>query len=137
MTGFSTRVEQAFQARVKGCHIWMGALGPLSVREGHDFSRAGRDSNHEGFSPRSTFFTTAQLFLIGRINFVIKKEQTSPSDQTWVLSSLEHDQLVKAKKHPIPRRHLKGPELLVLWSLRLYLIFMMAVVTYQVWLAAR
>jgi hypothetical protein len=61
----------------------------------------------------------------------------SPSDQTWVLSTLEHDQLVKAKKHPIPRRHLKGPELLVLWTLRLYLIFMMAVVGYQVWLAAR
>jgi len=63
--------------------------------------------------------------------------QPSPSDQTWVLSSLEHDQLVKAKKHPIPRRHLKGPELLVLWTLRLYLIFMTAVVAYQVWLAAR
>jgi len=61
----------------------------------------------------------------------------SPSDQTWVLSSLEHDQLVKAKKHPIPRRHLKGPELLVVWALRLYLIFMTAVVAYQVWLAAR
>jgi hypothetical protein len=61
----------------------------------------------------------------------------SPSDQTWVLSTLEHDQLVKAKKHLIPRRHLKGPELLVLWTLRLYLIFMMAVVGYQVWLAAR
>jgi hypothetical protein len=60
-----------------------------------------------------------------------------PSDQTWVLSSLEHDQLVKAKKHPIPRRHLKGPELVVLWALRLYLIFMTAVVAYQVWLAAR
>jgi hypothetical protein len=61
----------------------------------------------------------------------------SPSDQTWVLSSLEHDQLANAKKHPIPRRHLKGPELLVLWALRLYLLFMMAVVAYQVWLAAR
>ena len=61
---------------------------------------------------------------------------TSPSDQTWVLSSLEHDQLANAKKHPIPRRHLKGPELLVLWALRLYLLFMMAVVAYQVWLAA-
>ncbi|MCU1303013.1 MAG: hypothetical protein JWQ87_3297 [Candidatus Sulfotelmatobacter sp.] len=60
-----------------------------------------------------------------------------PSDQTWVLSSLEPDQLVKAKKHPIPRRHLKGPELLILWTLRLYLLFMMAVVGYQVWIAAR
>ena len=61
----------------------------------------------------------------------------SPADQTLVLSSLEHDQLVGAKKHHIPRRHLKGPELLILWSLRLYLLFMIAVVIYQVWTAAR
>ncbi len=54
-----------------------------------------------------------------------------------VLSSLEHDQLARAKKHFIPRRHLKGPELVVLWALRLYLLFMMAVVGYQVWIAAR
>jgi hypothetical protein len=69
---------------------------------------------------------------------MMKKIDTlrSPSDQTWVLSTLEPDQLVKAKKHPIPRRHLKTPQLLLLWSLRLYLIFMMAVVGYQVWLAA-
>ncbi len=69
---------------------------------------------------------------------MMKKQPTQPlpSDQTWVLASLEHDQLVKAKKHPIPRRHLKGPELLVLWALRIYLIFMMMVVAYQVWIAA-
>jgi hypothetical protein len=69
---------------------------------------------------------------------MMKKDEPhpSPSDQTWVLSSLEHDQLVKAKKHPIARRHLKGAELIVLWALRLYLLFMMAVVAYQVWIAA-
>ena len=61
----------------------------------------------------------------------------SSSDQELVLSSLEHDQLVRAKKHPIPRRHLKGPELAVLWALRIYLLFMMAVVVYQVWTAAQ
>jgi len=61
----------------------------------------------------------------------------SSSDQNLVLSSLEHDQLARAKKHFIPRRHLKGPELLVLWALRLYLLFMMAVVGYQVWIAVR
>lgn len=61
----------------------------------------------------------------------------SSLDQALVLSSLEHDQLAKAKKHAIPRRHLKGAELLVLWSLRLYLLFMMAVVGYQVWIAVR
>jgi hypothetical protein len=61
----------------------------------------------------------------------------SPADQTLVLTSLEPDQLVAAKKHHIPRRKLKGPELAILWTLRLYLIFMMTVVAYQVWIAAR
>jgi hypothetical protein len=69
-----------------------------------------------------------------------KKEEAhvviSSADQKLALSSLEHDQLVQAKKHFIPRRHLKGPELLVLWALRIYLLFMMAVVVYQVWIAA-
>ena len=69
---------------------------------------------------------------------MMKKDesQISPVDQTWVLSSLEHDQLVKAKKHPIPLRNLRGPELAVIWALRIYLLFMMTVVVYQVWTAA-
>ncbi len=69
---------------------------------------------------------------------MVKKDDhhVSAVDQNLVLSTLEPDQLVKAKKHHIPRRHLKGPELLVLWSLRLYLLFMMAVVAYQVSIAA-
>jgi hypothetical protein len=72
-------------------------------------------------------------------DFMTKKDnpEIGPYDETLVLSSLEPDQLANAKKHPIPRRHLKGPELLVLWALRLYLLFMMAVVGYQVWIAAR
>jgi hypothetical protein len=67
----------------------------------------------------------------------MKKDDANaaPSDQSWVLSSLEHDQLARAKKHPIPRRRLKGLELLILWALRLYLLFMMALVAYQVWIA--
>jgi len=72
---------------------------------------------------------------------MVKKEHApvliSSSDQSLVLSSLEHDQLALAKKHFIPRRHLKGPELVVLWALRIYLLFMMAVVGYQVWVAVR
>jgi hypothetical protein len=63
--------------------------------------------------------------------------QNLEGDRNLVLSSLEHDQLVRAKKHFIPRRILKGPELIVLWGLRVYLLFMMAVVVYQVWTAAR
>ena len=60
----------------------------------------------------------------------------STTDQSLVLSALEHDQLVGVKKHHIPRRRFNGPELVVLWALRLYLLFMMAVVAYQVWTAA-
>ncbi|MGA7220993.1 MAG: hypothetical protein WBX38_21940 [Candidatus Sulfotelmatobacter sp.] len=60
-----------------------------------------------------------------------------PQDRSWVLSSLEHDQLTNAKKQPIPRRRLKGGELVVLWALRIYLLFMVAVVGYQAWIAAR
>ncbi len=78
----------------------------------------------------------------GTVPITMTKTHTTPhavssADESLVLSSLEHDQLVGAKKHHIPRRHLKGPELVVLWSLRIYLLFMMAVVTYQVWTAAR
>ena len=63
------------------------------------------------------------------------KEHSSitSSDQEMVLSSLEPEQLAGLKKHLIPRRHLTGLEKFVLWSLRIYLLFMMAVVIYQVW----
>jgi hypothetical protein len=57
----------------------------------------------------------------------------SSSDQQLVLSSLEPEQLARLKKHLIPRRHLKGIEKFVMWSLRIYLLFMMVVVVYQVW----
>jgi hypothetical protein len=56
------------------------------------------------------------------------------SDQELVLSSLEPDQLAGLKKQHIPRRHLGRLEKIVLWSLRIYLLFMMAVVVYQVWI---
>ena len=63
------------------------------------------------------------------------KEHSSitSSDQELVLSSLEPEQLAGLKKHLIPRRHLTGFEKFTLWSLRIYLLFMMAVVIYQVW----
>ena len=61
----------------------------------------------------------------------------APGERELILSSLERDQLAGLKKREIPRRHLKGPELLVLWSLRIYLLFMVAVVLYQVLHVAR
>ena len=61
------------------------------------------------------------------------QEYTSLSEQELVLSTLEPDQLAEAKKQRVPRRHLKGRELLVLWFLRIYLLFMIVVVIYQAW----
>lgn len=55
------------------------------------------------------------------------------SEQALVLSSLERDQLAEAKRQHVPRRALKGPAIVVLAALRIYLLFMMAVVIYQIW----
>jgi hypothetical protein len=56
----------------------------------------------------------------------------APGERDLVLSSLEHDQLAGQKTQPVPRRRLNGPEKFVVWSLRIYLLFMLAVVLYQV-----
>jgi len=58
------------------------------------------------------------------------------AEQALVLSALEPDQLAEAKKQPVPRRRLKGPEMVILWCLRIYLLFMVAVVIYQAWMGA-
>ncbi|HYW67141.1 MAG TPA: hypothetical protein VFB10_10585 [Candidatus Dormibacteraeota bacterium] len=63
-------------------------------------------------------------------------ETFTSSDEELVLSSLEPEQLAGLKKHLIPRRHLKGPEKFAMWSLRIYLLFMIVVVIYQVWASA-
>lgn len=48
-----------------------------------------------------------------------------------ILASLEPDQLTAAKLQQLPRRRLKASEILLLWSLRVYLLFMIGVVVYQ------
>jgi hypothetical protein len=60
-------------------------------------------------------------------------DSTGLSDEDLVLSTLEPDQLAESKKQRIPRRSLRRGELLVLWFLRVYLLFMVAVVVYQAW----
>jgi hypothetical protein len=59
------------------------------------------------------------------------------SQDSFVTAVLEPDQLSEAHKKPVPRRQLRGPLLLVVWLMRLYLLFMIAVVVYQVWSGLR
>jgi len=66
-----------------------------------------------------------------------EEEHTSFAEASLVLETLEHDQLVAAKREPVARRQLQGGELALLWGLRLYLVFMMAVVFWQAWLAVK
>ena len=54
-----------------------------------------------------------------------------------ILASLEPDQLTGAKHQRLPRRRLKGSEVVLLWTLRVYLVFMMGVVVYELWIGSR
>jgi hypothetical protein len=64
-------------------------------------------------------------------------EHVSDADAGFVLSNLEPDQLALAKNVPVARRQLRGWKLVLVWSLRVYLVFMLAVVFWQAWLAVR
>jgi hypothetical protein len=57
----------------------------------------------------------------------------TPDRLEEVLASLEPEQLVAAKARSFPRRKLTASETLLLFSLRLYLIFMIAVLIYHIW----
>jgi hypothetical protein len=58
-------------------------------------------------------------------------------DPSWVMNSLEADQLAVARSQHYPRRKLKRSEAILFWGLRVYLLFMMGVVCYQVWTTTR
>ena len=64
-------------------------------------------------------------------------EHIGAAEASFVLSNLEPDQLALAKKVPVARRQLRGWKLILVWSLRVYLVFMMVVVFWQAWLAVR
>jgi hypothetical protein len=62
----------------------------------------------------------------------------SREDLTAVVTSLEPDQLISAKaKHHCPRRQLTQSEKILFWGLRIYLVFMIGIVFYQIWTGRR
>lgn len=64
--------------------------------------------------------------------------EVSQQNVAIVAAVLEPGQLASAKAHSqYPRRHLTRAEILLFWALRLYLIFTLGVVMYQIWTVAR
>jgi len=59
--------------------------------------------------------------------------RVSVENSAWVMQSLEAGQLSSARARHYPRRPLKLSEAILFWGLRIYLLFMMGVVIYQIW----
>jgi hypothetical protein len=67
----------------------------------------------------------------------LKSSNPKDGNGSFVTAVLEHDQLSQAHKRAVPRKRLHGAQLMILWLLRIYLLFMLAVVLYQVWYTLR
>jgi hypothetical protein len=66
------------------------------------------------------------------------KTDISREDLKSVMTALEPDQIIFTKEqHHCPRRRLSPTEMVLFWALRLYLVFMVGVVAYQIWTGAR
>jgi len=64
--------------------------------------------------------------------------ELSREEFTSVMTALEPDQLTSTKEHHhCPRRRLTRTEMILVWALRVYLVFMVGVVMYQIWTGVR
>jgi hypothetical protein len=64
--------------------------------------------------------------------------QVSRDEFTSVMTALEPDQIISTKEHHhCPRRRLTRTETILFWALRIYLVFMVGVVVYQIWTGVR
>ena len=64
--------------------------------------------------------------------------EVSREELTAVMTALEPDQIVSTKEHHhCPRRRLTRNEMVLFWALRIYLVFMVGVVVYQIWTGVR
>jgi hypothetical protein len=64
--------------------------------------------------------------------------EVSRDEFTSVMTALEPDQIVSTKEHHhCPRRRLTRTEMILFWALRIYLVFMVGVVVYQIWTGVR
>ncbi len=60
-------------------------------------------------------------------------ENVTREELTSVMTALEPDQIIFAKEHHhCPRRELTRTEMILFWALRIYLVFMVGVVVYQI-----
>ena len=65
-------------------------------------------------------------------------ENVTREELTSVMTALEPDQIIFAKEHHhCPRRELTRTEMILFWALRIYLVFMVGVVVYQILTAVR
>jgi hypothetical protein len=65
-------------------------------------------------------------------------DEVSREEFTSVMTALEPDQIVSTKEHHhCPRRRLTRTEMVLFWALRIYLVFMVGVVVYQIWTGVR
>jgi hypothetical protein len=65
-------------------------------------------------------------------------DEVSSEELTAVMTALEPDQLISTKEHHhCPRRQLTRTEMILFWALRIYLVFMVGVVAYQIWTGVR